>query len=464
MSVTFDVSDTREAHVITDEASAARSELSSEQLDSLAIVIDLIRAHGHVTRPELVRRAGLGRAVVTQRVGELIDLGVAEDGLHASSTGGRPAREVRIRPDAGKFLAAELGATSISVAVSDLACRTRLEAEEPMDVAAGPDACLSQLERLFDALLERDPETRPPLWGIGVGVPGPVEFATGRPIAPPIMPGWDDYPIRERLRERYHVPVWVDNEVNVMALGELRAGLAAGERHALYVKVGTGIGAGLISNGRLHRGAQGCAGDLGHIAAVDNDSVLCRCGNRGCLEALAGGAALGRDGEQAARDGRSPFLAALLEQNGVITARDVAAGARSGDRVSYDLLARAGTVIGETLASVVNFFNPSLILLGGGVTESGDLLMATIREATYRRALPLATRDLRLTRSVLGKRAGLTGAAYMVSDELFSRALLPTWIAHGSPVGLADQVQPAPPPPDSVPPQWADYGDRAQAR
>jgi len=429
--------------VTVTEPDADRSEMSTEQLDTLALVIDLIRAHGHITRPELVRRAGLGRAVVTQRVSELIDLGVAEDGDPAPSTGGRPAREIRIRAGAGSILAAELGATSISVALSDLACRTRLEREEPMDVAAGPEACLAQLERLFDGLLSHSQDPCPPLWGIGVGLPGPVEFATGRPIAPPIMPGWDDYPVRERLRERHGVPVWVDNEVNVMALGELRAGLAAGERHALYVKIGTGIGAGLISNGRLHRGAQGCAGDLGHLAVVDDESMLCRCGNRGCLEALAGGAALGRDGERAAREGRSPFLEAVLEQNGTVTARDVASGAQSGDRASYDLLARAGTLIGETLASVVSFFNPSLILVGGGVAESGDLLMANIREATYRRALPLATRDLRLTRSVLGERSGLTGAAYMACDELFSHALLPAWIAYGSPVGLAEQIQPA---------------------
>src|SRR6185437_2375339 len=421
---------------------AAPVELGSEQLDSLAVVIDLIRSAGEITRPELVQRAGLGRAVVSQRVGELIELGVAEHSDAARSTGGRPARGVRIRSGAGKILAAELGATSVSVAAADLACRTRLQREEPMDVSDGPEACLAKVERMFDELLAVDDDPAP-AWGIGIGVPGPVEFATGRPIAPPIMPGWDGYPVRERLTKRYGTPVWVDNEVNVMALGELRAGLAAGERHALYVKIGTGIGAGLISNGRLHRGAQGCAGDLGHISAVDDQDVLCRCGNYGCLEALAGGAALARDGALAAREGRSPYLAAILDATGTVTARDVASGARSGDRASHELLVRAGSLIGETLASLVSFFNPSLILLGGGVTDAGDLLMAAIQQATYRRALPLATRDLRLTRSALGKLSGLIGAAYMVSDELFSRALLPAWLGRGSPTGLADELHSA---------------------
>lgn len=412
-------------------------ELSSDHLDTLAAVLDLIRRHGTITRPDLTRRAGLGRAVVTQRVNQLIDLGVVEEGRIAPSTGGRAARLVQLRADAGKILTAEFGATSISVAIADLAGRPRLEREEPLDIAAGPETCLAHMERLFDELLQSDERRDVSPWGIGIGVPGPVEFATGRPISPPIMPGWDGYPVRERLTARYEVPAWVDNEVNVMALGELRAGLAIGHQHVLYIKIGSGIGAGLISNGLLHRGAQGCAGDFGHIAVVDED-VLCRCGNRGCLEALAGGAALGRNAEQAARDGRSEFLAARLEATGTVTARDVSLGAHRGDRVSHDLLMRAGTLIGEALASLVNVFNPSLILLGGGVADAGDLFMATIREATYRRALPLATRDLQLTRSRLGKRSGITGAAFMVSDELFSRNLLEEWIAQGSPVGLVD--------------------------
>jgi ROK family len=133
--------------------------------------------------------------------------------------------------------------------------------------------------RLFDEILEARPVPAIPLWGVGVGLPGPVEFSRGRPMAPPIMSGWDAYPVRDRLAARYDVPAWVDNDVNILALGELRAGIGVGEQDLLYVKVGTGIGAGLISGGRLHRGAQGAAGDIGHVPVLDDDSVLCRCGN-----------------------------------------------------------------------------------------------------------------------------------------------------------------------------------------
>ena len=184
----------------------------------------------------------------------------------------------------------------------------------PAKIEAGPEHGLGRVDALFDSLLETTQGLPGGLWGVGVGVPGPVEFEAGRPISPPIMPGWDGYPIRERFAARYQAPVWVDNDVNVLALGEWRAGVAAGHDNVVVVKLGTGIGAGIISDGRLHRGARGAAGGVGHVQVVDDASVVCRCGNTGCLEALAGGAALARDGEAAALDGRSARL--VIEQAG----------------------------------------------------------------------------------------------------------------------------------------------------
>jgi len=268
-----------------------------------------------------------------------------------------------------------------------------------------------------------------------IGVPGPVEFSAGRPVSPPIMPGWDCYPVRERLSRRYQAATWVDNDVNLMALGELRAGLARGETDAVYIKIGSGIGAGLITAGRLHRGAQGAAGDVGHVAVSDQDSVICRCGNTSCLEALAGGAAIGRDGATAARDGSSTFLAERLAENGAITARDVIEAADHGDPVAVALLNRSGNLVGRMLATLVNFYNPSLVIIGGGVASAGDTYLATIRQSVYRRSLPLATRDLRIVRSSSIETIGLLGAAFVVLDELFSRAHLGRWISQGTPKG-----------------------------
>jgi glucokinase-like ROK family protein len=407
---------------------------AEDRLTGIVTVLDHVRSHGPSSRAALVHATGLSRAVVTQRVADLIGYGVLAEGDLGPSTGGRAPRLVRFRADAGHLLVADLGATSVHVAVADLSGAILAHVEEPCDIAAGPETVLSRVDELFASVLAD--LGRPPgsLWGIGIGVPGPVEFDSGRPVAPPIMPGWDRYAVRERFA-KYHVPVWVDNDVNVMALGERRSGIAQGHNNVVFVKIGTGIGAGIIVNGRLHRGAQGCAGDVGHMQVTDDPAVVCRCGNVGCLEAIAGGGALGRDAESAAREGRSRFLGPLLDQQGSLDAHDVARGATHGDPTCVELLTNAGRLVGHMLASVVNFFNPSLVVIGGGVAGAGDLLLAAIRETVYRRSLPLATRELVVKRSALGNRAGVVGAAAIVTDELFRASHLTQWLGVGTPNG-----------------------------
>ena len=281
-----------------------------EVLDDLVTVLDEIRLGRSRSRPELAARTGLGRAIVARRVQDLLDRELITEGETGPSTGGRPPRHLAFRAEAGHVLVADLGATSIGVALTDLAGRILGHYTEPAEIEAGPEAILGRVEELFHELQRTTRSIPGRVWGVGVGVPGPVEFASGRPVSPPIMPGWDGHPIRERFAERFDAPVWVDNDVNVLALGEWRAGIAQGHDNVVVIKIGTGIGAGIISDGRLHRGAQGSAGDVGHIQVVDDASVLCRCGNIGCLEALAGGAAIGRHGQAAALEGRSPRLRA----------------------------------------------------------------------------------------------------------------------------------------------------------
>ena len=406
-----------------------------EALDALVVVLDEVRLGRSRSRSELVARTGLGRAIVAQRVGELIERGLIAEGDVGPSTGGRPPRQLTFRADAGHVLVADLGATSIDVAVTTLDGRILGHHDEPAAIEAGPERCLARVEELFDVLLETTQSIPGRLWGVGIAVPGPVEFQTGRPISPPIMPGWDGYPIRERFAARHGAPVWVDNDVNVLALGEWRSGVAAGHDDVVVVKIGTGVGAGITSGGRLHRGAQGSAGDVGHIQIVDDPSVICRCGNVGCLEALAGGEAIGRAGAAAATDGRSPRLRTALDQHGGVTAEDVARAASFGDPVAVALLQAAGRRVGSMLASVVNFFNPSLIVIGGGVANSPDQLLAAIRETVYRRSLPLATRELLIQRSSLGGLAGVIGASSMVVDQLFARESIGQWLAAGAPAG-----------------------------
>jgi glucokinase-like ROK family protein len=411
---------------------------ADDSLNGLATILDYVRTHGAATRPRLVHATGFSRAVVTQRVAQLLEYGLLTEGELGASTGGRAPRLLRFRADAGHLLVADLGATSIAVAVADLSGAIVDHVEEPADIAAGPDVVLERVEELFAERL-RHVDAPGQLWGMGIGVPGPVEFDSGRPVAPPIMPGWDRHPVRDRFA-RYGVPVWVDNDVNVMALGEVRAGVGVGHDDLVFVKVGTGIGSGIIVHGKLHRGADGCAGDVGHVQVNEPRQVVCRCGNINCLEALAGGAAIARDAEAAARTGRSPFLARALEQKGSLDVRDVGRAAAHGDAAGVELLTNTGRLIGQMLAGIVNFFNPSMIVLGGGVVRGGDLILATVREGVYRRSLPLATRDLVVKRTTLDGIGGSVGAAAMVLDELFAPHRLGEWLEHGAPVGRAAQA------------------------
>ena len=331
--------------------------------------------------------------------------------------------------------AAGIGATGMQVGLADLSGRLVAHVTEPMDVADGPDVVLERVERVVDDLLSAHAADRQ-VWAVGVGVPGPVEFSSGLPVAPPIMPGWDGYPIRDRLARRWSAPTWVDNDVNLLALGELRANPAASsEQDLMYVKIGTGIGAGLVSGGRLHRGKNGCAGDIGHVAIAEAENVICRCGNAGCLEAVAGGAALAREGRRLAESGGSPLLTQILAMNRTITASDLIAAAERGDAPARALLARAGRLVGTTLATLVSFYNPGLVVLGGSVVSAGDYVLAAIREAVYRRSLPLATRTLRIEPSSLGRTGELTGAIHLALDEVFEPTRLARWLPNGTPAG-----------------------------
>lgn len=429
-------------------ASLPREAVDPELIDGLVGVLELVRSGVASTRPELSRRSGLGRSVITQRVSQLLDSGLlAESGLGAS-TGGRAPRELSLRNDAGLVLVAPLGASHLTVGVTDLAGRLLHHHRETADVAAGPEKVLSRVEELFDQLLASEHvPTGAPLFGIGLGVPGAVEFATGTAVSPPVMPGWDGYDIRGRFTRRYDVPVWVDNDVNLMALGELRAGAARSEKDVIFVKVGTGIGAALISSGALHRGAQGCAGEIGHIKVDEASGAICRCGQVGCLSALAGGSGVASAALAAARAGRSPALAEIVagrdaEGTG-LSFGDVLYAAERGDSTAVDLITRSGRWLGESLAMLVSFFNPSLVLLGGKVADAGDLLLAAVREGVYHRSLPLATRDLQITLSTLQPDPGLYGAGFMVLDELFSRQLLGRWLHHGTPAGRTEVMEAA---------------------
>lgn len=382
-----------------------------------AILRLLLAAAEPVTRAELGLRLGVGRNTVGHEVRRLLDAGVLEAVGFTESRGGRRSLLVRVSPAAGYVGAVDLGATSIDVAITTLASEVVAQAGEDVDVAAGPRPILDKATAMLRDLLAGRGADLADLRAVGLGVPGPVAQADGRVVAPPLMPGWNDFPVRDALAELVACPVLVDNDVNLMAIGEHARGAAREVADFVFVKVGTGIGTGVFVNSALVRGADGCAGDLGHVC-VEPGGPTCTCGNVGCLEAVAAGPAIARAGESAASAGRAPLLAATLERKGTLDARDVGDAAGHGDLGALTVVREAAGRIGAALATMVSLLNPSAIVIGGGVSRIGHVFLAEIRTAVYARSLPLATRNLPIVPSALGGNAGVIGASVVATELL----------------------------------------------
>lgn len=379
-------------------------------------LLRILKVSGPTSRVELAERLVLPRARLATEIDRLIAGGLVDVGGTAASRGGRPSTLVALA-DHLRFVGIDIGATSLTVAVTDGRLEVVASMQEPADVRAGPAAVLEAAALMVDKL--RAESGIDEFDGVGVGIPGPVSFPQGLPTVPPLMPGWDRYPVQEVLATRLRTPVLLDNDVNIMALGEQQAGVARGTADFLFVKVGTGIGCGIVLGGRVHRGMSGSAGDIGHIQ-VDGSGPMCACGNRGCLEAYFGGAALSRMAEEAARSGRSLRLADRLAAAGELTAMDVGNAASVGDAAALELIRDGAGRLGQVLAGLVSFLNPALVVLGGGLTGLGHVLLAEVRSVVYRQSLPLATGHLPIVLSELGELAGVVGAAQLVSEAVMS--------------------------------------------
>lgn len=372
-------------------------------------IFELLRDGRPRTRAELATASGLARSTVAARIDQLMQLGLVAPYGGGVSTGGRPPSLLALNPSARVVAGADLGATHARIALADLAGEVLVERRSDLDIALGPDHVLGWVEQQVGEMLEEQRRPVAELAAIGVGLPGPVDHSSGRAINPPIMPGWDRYDVPTHVQRAFDVPVLIDNDVNIMALGERHAHLADVD-DLVFIKVATGIGAGLVSGGALQRGAQGSAGDLGHVAVARGAEVVCRCGNLGCLEAIAA----------------APAVAAALREAGVDaeSGADVVRLVRGGDTRAIQLVRQAGRDIGEVLATLVNLMNPAAIVIGGSMAEAGESLLAGIREVVYSRSLPLATEHLRIVTSQAGERAGVIGAAALAIGHVLSPAAI----------------------------------------
>ncbi len=365
-------------------------------------ILTILRDGAPRTRSQLAALTGQARSTVSLRLDELSKRGLVKALDESVSTGGRPSTLYSFSRDTGVVLVADLGARHGHLAVTDLAGEVLTSNRTDLLITDGPVSVLKRAAESWNEQLDQLGRQRSEVVCLGVGVPGPVEHATGRPISPPIMPGWDDFDVAGYLREEYDVPVLVDNDVNVMAVGEL-VSTWKGESDLLVVKVATGIGAGIVSGGHLVRGALGAAGDIGHIQVTGAEDRLCRCGQRGCLEAVASGRG----------------LAQTLSAQGLPAeaTADVVALVKAGDPRATVAVREAGRLLGGVLAACVSVLNPNRIVLGGELSEVGEPLLAGVREAIYGRTQPLLTRQLRIGTIKDGELVGVLGAARLALDE-----------------------------------------------
>jgi predicted NBD/HSP70 family sugar kinase len=377
------------------------------RLDVQSQLVRLIAAQGGIGRADIARLTGMARSTVSEHLQPLLDSALLAEQRASYAGRGRPSAGLSLNAAAGVVLVADIGITHGRLVVADLARHKLAEDAFTPDIAAGPEAVLGEVVRRFRALAEAGEWGGARIRTLVVGIASPVDFERGVPVRPPIMPGWDGFPAADWLRERLAMPVLIDNDVNLMALGEARS-RPLGRSPLLFVKVASGIGCGIVTHdGELHRGADGDAGDIGHISVAAGAGVPCPCGNVGCIEAIASAPAITRQ---------------LQAQRGAADAVDLAALMAAGDSLAVRLVREAAAEIGEVVATLVNMFNPASIVLGGKVAHMSDDLLSGVRAAVYRRAPPLATRRLSIENSRLAGEAGVVGGIALGVDRALSPA------------------------------------------
>ena len=379
-------------------------------------VIRALREEGQISRAEIARRTGLSRSTVSSLVADLQADGLVverpEPGSAYGAQGGRPPILLSFDASAGAALGVDFGHSHLRVAVSDLASTILAERTRALDTDHDAQEGLDMATELVVETLADAGVAREMVIGAGMGLPGPIDQGHGTVGSSAILPGWIGMTAAEELQRRLQIPVIVDNDANLGALAEAAFGAGRDAGDLVYLKVSSGIGAGLILNGRLYRGTSGLAGELGHVL-VDPDGIVCRCGNRGCLETVAATGAV--------VDCLRPMLGDDL------TIADVLEAAGTGDAACRRAVADAGRALGQVVAMLLNVLNPEMVIIGGHLAAAGDLLLDGLRESLVRAALPETSRSAQLVAGVLGERAHVLGALALVVSEA-DRAL-PTRLA-----------------------------------
>lgn len=389
------------------------------------LILNCVREAGPLARVQIAQQTNLSRTTVSNIIDTLLQEGFVREGdlLDAAPAGGRRAMLVHFNADAGHILGVDVGRTHLAMLITNLEAEIVARRSGPFEMEQGPEVCLPQLIAELRAFVEDSGIPWDHIVGIGLGIPGPLDMQQHKLSSPPGMPSWDNVDVWQAIRQAFNVPLYLDNDANMGALSESRCGAAIGSNYLAYVKVGTGIGAGLIFNDRIYRGQGGSAGELGHVT-LDENGPLCYCGNRGCLETLAGAHAIVEDARRglslASRQQAGEVLSppALAARNN-IDITDVIQAAQSSDAASLAALERAGERLGVAIAGLINLFNPSHVIIGGGVARAGELLLDPLRRAASSRSLPAAWKGTHILSGQLDDTAVALGAASLVIDAAF---------------------------------------------
>jgi predicted NBD/HSP70 family sugar kinase len=377
-------------------------------------LLQLFRDRQPHTKAEMAELTGLARSTISLRLDPLIELGLITPATSATSTGGRPSARLLLNEDAFVVAGVDFGATHAVASLADLSGKILVAIDTKRQISDGPEVCLRWMIEEIRHLLSGLGLKEDRLLAIGIGVPGPVEHESGKPANPPIMPGWDGFDIPARVNQDLDAKVLVDNDVNVMAIGERHLTYPDVD-HLIFLKAATGIGSGIISDGHLQRGSQGTAGDIGHVRVSRGDNIACRCGNYGCLEAVAG----------------SPAVIKNVNDAGlpVRNMSDLVDATKRSKVEAIQAVRQAGRDIGEVLSTCVSLMNPSIIVIGGSMASAGEHLIAGVREAVYSRSMPLASESLSIVQSKAGKEVGIIGASVMAIEHVLDAETIDQMVA-----------------------------------
>src|SRR6476659_3319467 len=386
-------------------------------------LLELVRTRRASTRSDLRRLTGLSRTAVVSRVATLTSAGLLLVGEELASTGGRPPGTLVFNKDAGVVVAVAVGRSRSQLAIFDLEGAELASDSDDHVVGVGPDELMPQVAARLAALLD---DVEPPVAGIGLSLPGTVDPVRGLSIDSPVMGGWDGFELAPYFAEVVDAPLFVANDADVLARSEL-LGSSGAFRDVMVVKASTGLGLGIVADGRVLSGHVGAAGEIGHTRVDAADGLPCRCGATGCLETVAGGWALvGRLAESGHEVGH---------------VRDLVALAQHGDPVARGLLRDSGRQLGELLAVAVNLLNPQAVVIGGDMAAAFDSYAAGVRESVYARAAALATRDLQILPATHGDRAGLVGCAALALDHVLAPAAVDARLVTHAPPAPVDALR-----------------------